>query len=278
MLIAARAQMKHREVGPSPGSLILRTSDRPLRIAHVVNEPFGFESASGVQQVIHCLSTAQAELGHAVAVFSRDDNAVTFLGAGGESTSAAFRTVSARPEKSLRERLLSRYLEHALAEDVVAWQPDIVHFHSVHIPQNVVLAAHLCRAGIPYCVTVHGALFRSALQRGRIKKTIFNLLFERRYLNQARFMQAVSPHETQVIRRYGVDCPIVVVPNGLPPDTNLRGSQPEALFATSPSLRNRKVFMFMGRLDAWQKGLDLLVRAFAEAGLRDTGLVFVGPD
>ena len=83
--------MKHREAGPSSGSLILRTSDRPLRIAHVVNEPFGFESASGVQQVIHCLSTAQAELGHAVAVFSRDDNAVTFLGAGGEIDVSGFR-------------------------------------------------------------------------------------------------------------------------------------------------------------------------------------------
>ena len=50
-------------------------------------------------------------------------------------------------------------------------------------------------------MTVHGALFRSALRRGRIKKTIFHLLFERRYLNEARFIQAVSPHETEVIRR-----------------------------------------------------------------------------
>ena len=77
--------------------------------------------------------------------------------------------------RSLRQRLLSRYFEQSLAEDVLAWQPDIVHFHSVHIPQNVALAAHLGRAGIPYCVTVHGGLFRAALRRGRLKKTLFNL-------------------------------------------------------------------------------------------------------
>lgn len=254
------------------------TSPQPLRIAHVVNEPFGFESASGVQQVIHCLTQAQAEIGESVAVFSRDDNAVKFLGARAESTSARLRKASAGYVRSLRERLLSRYFEHALAEDVLAWQPEIVHFHSVHVPQNVALAAHLRRAGIPYCVTVHGALFRAALRRSRLKKTFFRLLFERRYLNEARFIHAVSPHETEVIRRYGVDRPVVMVPNGLPPDNNLRGSRPEALFAGRPSLRDRSVFMFIGRLDPWQKGLDLLIEAFAQAGLRKGALVLVGPD
>jgi glycosyltransferase involved in cell wall biosynthesis len=45
-----------------------------------------------------------------------------------------------------------------------------------------------------------------------------------------------------------------------------------------PWLRDRQVFMFIGRLDAWQKGLDLLIQAFARAGLRDAALVLVGPD
>ena len=35
--------------------------------------------------------------------------------------------------------------------------------------------------------------------------------------------------------------------------------------------------MFIGRLDPWQKGLDLLIEAFAHAGLRDAGPVLVGP-
>ncbi len=85
-----------------------------------------------------------------------------------------------------------------LAEDVLAWQPDIVHFHSVHIPQNVALGgpsrsgrqsrtASRCTAGC----------FRAALRRGRLKKALFSLLFERRYLNDARFIHAVSPHESR---------------------------------------------------------------------------------
>jgi glycosyltransferase involved in cell wall biosynthesis len=249
-----------------------------LRIAHVTNEAFGFDTANGVQHVVYCLARAQAELGHVVAVFSRDDNAVNVLGGRAEPTSPTPRQVPSGFEGSFRQRLLARYLEATLAADLLTWRPQLVHFHSVHIPQNVALASHLRRAGIPYCVTVHGALFPAALQRGRVKKSLFHLLFERRYLNEACFIHAVSPHETQVIRRVGVDCPIVLVPNGVPPGGNLRGARPESLYAVSPWLRDRLVFMFIGRLDTWQKGLDLLIHAFARAGLQDAGLVLVGPD
>ena len=199
--------------------------------------------------------------------------------ASASTLAASAETVSARSADSLRERLLSRHFEPALAEDVLAWQPDIVHFHSVHIPQNVALAAHLRRAGIPYCVTVHGGLFRAALRRGRLKKTVFNLVFERRYLNEARFIHAVSPHEVEVIRRHGVTRPIVVVPNGLPPDADVRRRRDRTrCMPTHPWLRGRRIFMFIGRLDPWQKGLDLLIEAFAQAGLREAALVLVGPD
>jgi len=253
------------------------TSLRPLRIAHILNEPFGVESANGVQQVVYCLAQAQAEIGQSVAVFSRESGA-HFLGGSAKATPRIAGAVRAGGGTSLRQRFLSRYLEQDLAADVLAWQPEIVHFHSVHIPQNVALAAHFAGAGIPYCVTVHGGLFRAALQRGHLKKTVFHLFFERHYLNEARFIHAVSPHETEAIRRHGVDRSIVIVPNGLPPDAKVRALRPDALYTQWPWLRDRRVFMFIGRLDSWQKGLDLLIEAFAHAELREAGLVLVGPD
>jgi glycosyltransferase involved in cell wall biosynthesis len=250
----------------------------PLRIAHVTNETFGFESANGVQQVVYCLARAQAEMGESVAVFTRDDYALHVLGDGAQPISRRSAAVRAARGSWLRHGVLARYLEPSLAADLLAWQPDIMHFHSVHIPQNVALAAHLGPMGIPYCVTVHGGLFRAALRRSRAKKIIFRLLFERRYLNGARFIQAVSPHETGSIRRYGVDAPVVVIPNGVPPQANVPPSRPDSLFDANPSLRGQQIFMFIGRLDPWQKGLDLLIEAFAQAGLREAGLVLVGPD
>jgi glycosyltransferase involved in cell wall biosynthesis len=249
-----------------------------LRIAHISNEAFGLETASGVQQAVYGLARAQAEIGQAVAVFSRDDHAVNVLADDTESASHGPSTVVAAYRTSLRQRMLSRHFEQTLAREVLAWRPDIVHFHSVHIPENIALAAHLGTVGIAYCVTVHGALFRAALRRGWLKKTLFNLVFERCYLNDARFIHALSPDEIESIRRYGVNRPIVVVPNGLPPDSHVLASWPDALYAEYPQLRDQRVFMFVGRLDPWQKGLDVLVDAFASAGLAEASLVLVGPD
>ena len=249
----------------------------PLRIAHVTNEPFGIDTANGVQHVVYCLARAQAEIGESVAVFSRDDHGVNILA--DESTDRPrSRMTSSPPTRPLRQRLLSRYFEPSLAANILGWHPDIVHFHSVHIAQNVALGDRLGRAGIPYCVTVHGALFAEALRRGWFKKRAFSLLYERRYLNEAQFIHALSPHESEVIRRQGVKRPVVIVPNGLPPDVDVAASQPDALYAALPWLRDQLVFMFIGRLDSWQKGLDLLVNAFARAGLPDAALVLVGPD
>src|SRR4029453_14132694 len=113
-----------------------------IRIAHVTNEAFGLDTANGVQHVVYCLARAQAEIGNSVAVFSRDDHAMNILGGSAESAPRSPRRACAGFDKSLRQRLLSRHFEPTLAEDVLAWQPDIVHFHSVHIPQNVALAVH----------------------------------------------------------------------------------------------------------------------------------------
>jgi glycosyltransferase involved in cell wall biosynthesis len=248
----------------------------PLRIAHVTNEPFGLQMASGVQHVVFCLARAQADAGESVTVFTRDDKAVHVLGTGDAPRSNA--PSGCRKGTSVRERLLSRHFEPMLTEAVLASRPDIVHFHSVHIPKNVVLAGCLRRAGVPYCVTVHGGLFPGALRRRWLKKAVFNACFERRYLNEALFLHALSPQEADVIRRRGVTCPIVMVPNGLPPDANMSANERNALCAEQPSLRGRRVFMFLGRLDPWQKGLDLLLEAFAQARLRDAALVIVGPD
>jgi glycosyltransferase involved in cell wall biosynthesis len=254
------------------------TSLEPLRIAHVINEPFGADSANGVQQVVYCLANALAETGRFVAVFSREDGGVHVLGRGVEAIRPLAATMSVTRGSSARQRLLSRYFEPDLAETLLAWHPDIVHFHSVHIVRNIALAACLTQAEVPYCVTVHGGLFRAAWQRGRLKKTVLNFVAERRYLNGAVFVHALSPKEAEVIRRRGVHRPIVVVPNGPPPAAGIQPSRPDALYEQWPRLRGRQVFMFIGRLDPWQKGLDLLIEAFAHADLREAALVLIGPD
>src|SRR6185436_1704714 len=102
----------------------------PLRIAHISNEAFGLETASGVQQAVYCLARAQAEIGQAIAVFSRDDRAINViaddaenviaddaenvLAGDAESTSHRPSPVVPASRTSLRQRMLSRHFEQTL--------------------------------------------------------------------------------------------------------------------------------------------------------------------
>jgi glycosyltransferase involved in cell wall biosynthesis len=248
----------------------------PLRIVQITNEPYGFDTANGVQHVAYRLVEAQADRGDVIALFTRDDHGLHVFGPGVEPPEHNGAEITFG--RSIRERLLAAYFEPELAADVLAWRPDIVHFHSVHVPQNVALAAYLQRCRIPYCVTVHGGLFATALERRRLAKAAFKRLFELRYLNGALFVHALSPDEADVIRSHGVTAPIVMAPNGLPPGIDLPPTRSDALFTQYPWIRGRQVFMFIGRLEPWQKGLDLLFQAFADAALQRTVVVLVGPD
>jgi glycosyltransferase involved in cell wall biosynthesis len=69
-----------------------------------------------------------------------------------------------------------------------------------------------------------------------------------------------------------------LVPGGIDASTVPRDLDRGALAARHPMLRGRRIFLLLGRLDPAQKGLDLLVRAFAAARLDEAALVLVGPD
>ena len=206
-----------------------------LRIVHVTNEPFGFNTANGVQQVVYTLAHAQAELEHSVAVVTRDDQSVRLIGSSRTFQDPA--GVGAATANRPGGLFVSRYFEPTLSQRVDALRPDIVHLHSVHIPQNVALAAFLRERGIRYCVTVHGGLFPAALRRRPLKKWLFKWLFERAYLNHAHFVQAVSDYEARALREYGITAPLIVVPNGLPAYAEDVPTEPDALFLHTPHCR-----------------------------------------
>ena len=135
----------------------------------------------------------------------------------------------------------------------------------------------ISQAGIPYCVTVHGGLFPAALRRGRLKKTLFHVLFERSYLNEARFIHAVSPHETAAIRRRresahrdGAEWPSA---------RQQRSRIPTGRAVCRESLASRTDGCSCSSAD-WTlgKGTGSVDQGVRAGRLRDAGLVLVGPD
>jgi glycosyltransferase involved in cell wall biosynthesis len=173
----------------------------------------------------------------------------------------------------------SFFTSRGLAHAISSHRPDVVHFHSVYIPDHALVAFHLRRERIPYVVTPNGGCSPLVLKKRAFLKVPYKLLIEKPFLNGAAFVHSVG--DTQSIRHYGVSVPIVFAPNGfshneVPAVTLLQNP----ILAARPSWANRVVFLYLGRLAIDQKGLDILLKGFSQATRTrpQCSLVLVGPD
>lgn len=241
-----------------------------LRIAHVVWGRCNPDSANGVDKSVYYLSMHQARSGAEIAVFSVTEKEP--LPVPGVEVHAIHPGLLAH----VRFRLpcAMRRLTRALS----AWRPDVVHFHSLHIGPFIGVARTLCRDGIPYVVTPHGALAPERLNEASRWVRTYLRLVESRYLERATFIHAVGPLDVAGARWVGVDNRSVVIPNGIDLDDVPPIIDTKLLRREHPELANRRVLLFLGRLDERVKGLDLLLQGFAECHSDRASLVLVGPD
>jgi glycosyltransferase involved in cell wall biosynthesis len=146
---------------------------------------------------------------------------------------------------------------------------DLLHFHSVFLSENLKIASF----GGPYVITPNGGYDELVLSgRNRIFKAIWLRLWERPYLRKARLIQAVSRPESRSLQELDLGTPVIYVANGIDDAVLQRPAPPPSTMSD---------FVFLGRLATDQKGLDLLMRGYAEALGRRSDLprlVLAGPD
>jgi len=241
-----------------------------MRVAHVIWGRCNPESANGVDKAVYYLSKHQAALGAQVAVFSfTSKEPIPIPGVQVEILP---------PPRDGRIWSKLPYISSTTIQKLLAWQPDVVHFHSVHIGPFIALGRALGKRRIPYVVTPHGALAPGRLRRVGYGVHVYLRLWEKAYLEQARFVHAISKHDRDGMRMLGIKTPIVVIPNGID-----LAAIPQAINKDITSkwpwpFHNKRTFLFLGRLDPQHKGLDLLFHGFALAQLSQSMLVLVGPD
>ncbi len=128
--------------------------------------------------------------------------------------------------------------------------PDIVVFHQTYIVPYLRLSTELREKGIPYVIVPHGDLTTGAQHKKWLKKKVANLLLFNRFINGAVAIQNLSQQE--------LDSTVLgnqrfIGTNGI--------STP---YRKKESFRiNSMKFVYIGRLDAYHKGLDLFVEAVA---------------
>lgn len=147
--------------------------------------------------------------------------------------------------------------------------PDIIIFHQIYYPKFLDIARQACKANIPYIIIPHGSLTIEAQKMKRFKKLIGNLLLFNHFISHACAIQCLSQRELETTH-FGKEK--FIGTNGITLPIKQKVS-----FSTD-GIR----FLYIGRLDAYHKGLDLLLESVHQCAdeLRQAhcNLDIYGPD
>ena len=129
--------------------------------------------------------------------------------------------------------------------------PDLVVFHELYRPQYLKIAKILNKNKIPYIIVPHGEMTKQAQKKKWLKKKVANLLLFNSFAKKAKAIQCLSQAEANNIKfKYKK----FIATNGINMPTKQKVDFSE----------NGIKFLYIGRLDAYHKGLDLLIEAIAE--------------
>lgn len=156
---------------------------------------------------------------------------------------------------------------------------DIMHIHEIWHHSHFAAYRIAKSLGIPFIVTIHGALEPWGLNFKKFKKKVYSSLIQRRILEQASALHAITTREVESIKNFKINNKIVVIENGI--DLNEFQNLPpkQKLVEHFPELRDKEILLFLGRLHI-NKGLDILIRAFSRVVEKhpNARLLLVGPD
>lgn len=148
-------------------------------------------------------------------------------------------------------------------------KPDLVVFHELYCPVYLKIAKVLKKAKVPYIILPHGEMTVQAQRKKRLKKKVANILLFNRFIKSAAAIQCLSQTEMSNVKfrqkkfvaTNGIDLPVVRKEKFSDKGLN---------------------FTYIGRLDVYHKGLDLLISAvgklkdfLAENGCK---IYIFGPD
>ena len=148
-------------------------------------------------------------------------------------------------------------------------RPDIVVFHECYRKEYIYIYPQLLKRNIPYVIIPHGELTIDAQKKKYLKKRLANFLLFNRFIKNAKALQALSNNEFENIK---FNVRKIIATNGV----TIPCKKKEIFNKT------RLCIVYIGRLDAYHKGLDLMLESIGSlsAFLRDKKVNFsiYGPD
>lgn len=170
----------------------------------------------------------------------------------------------------IKDRALRQQFEDAMRG------ADGVHIHGLWEQSTAIAARTARKLDVPYVISAHGMLEPWALANKRLKKMIYAALVERKNVERAACLHALTRAEAQHYIRFGATAPIVVIPNGV----DIPKVKDATLFTRKFSqVEGKRIVLFMARLHV-KKGVEMLLDAWSAVAKEDPDalLVVAGPD
>lgn len=215
-----------------------------MEIIHLILGKANPNRPNGVNKVVHQLVSKQAEYGRNITLWGITKHLTH------NYIKRNFETKLFQAKKN--PFLLDKALRQAIK---LKKGKAIFHLHGGWIPLYTNVAILLNKNNIPYVITPHGSYNTIAMQRNKWMKRLYFECFEKSILRNAQKIHLIGESEIQGIQRIFPNNKSFLLPYGFEP----------------PQLKNVKInhkedfiIGFVGRLDIYTKGLDLLINSFYE--------------
>ncbi|MBL0745839.1 glycosyltransferase family 4 protein [Chryseolinea lacunae] len=213
-----------------------------MEIIHVVLGKANPERMNGVNKVVHQLASKQAESGRTVSVWGITPSLEHNYG-----------------PRNFTTRLFAAHknpfrLDTNLVVAVITKKGNAVfHLHGGWIPAFSTLSKLLADHDIPFVITPHGAYNTIAMRRSHTLKRLYFSLFEKQLLKRVHRVHCIGESEVSGLTKIFPTQKTFLLPYGY---------EPAPLTIHHPDAGSTFVVGFVGRLDVYTKGLDLLLDAF----------------
>lgn len=127
-------------------------------------------------------------------------------------------------------------------------KPDLVIFHELYRPAYLEIAKNLIANKIAYIIVPHGEMSASAQKKKWLKKKVANLLLFNFFIRNAIAIQYLSQYELDNTK---FNQKKIIETNGISIPVNMK----------KEFLKCGMKFVYIGRLDVYHKGLDLMLTA-----------------
>lgn len=216
-----------------------------MEIIHIILGKANPNRMNGVNKVVNSLATYQSQLGYKVSVWGITKNPVHDY-----------------PDRIYNTALFKETSKFFLPQGFkmavdMQYRDTVFHFHGGFIPQFILMAKLLRKKGFKYVFTPHGSYNTIAMERSYWRKKLYIQLFERSFVEKAKAIHFIGKSEIDGAKELFQLNQYQLIPNG-------QNTEEMPAQIHSKKENSFPIFGFCGRLDVKTKGLDILLKGFAE--------------